>query len=108
MISTSAEALLERYETMHALTKQMLDAARKSDWELLIELAQKRDAVEEFLRSNDTSEWQDVCRKRKESIIKEILALNTEITVLTQGRVSELREHIDSVTTEKKLNRAYK
>lgn len=107
MIPVSADALLERYETMHALSGKMLAAAKQADWELLVETGRMRDTVEDFLRANDTLIWNGLSGNRKATLIEQIIAMNVEIRKLTEERVSELREHIDSVATERKLKKAY-
>lgn len=96
------------YENLWLLTRQMLDAAQKGDWDALIESELKRNAWVERMRvQNESSITNTVEQHKVGEIIRHILAADSEIKMLTEAWKGELQEILGSVGTEKKLHKAY-
>lgn len=100
--------MLALYEDLWLLTRQMLDAARKGDWGALIEGELKRSAwVERMRLQNESSITNTVEQQKAGEIIRNILAADSEIKLLTEAWKGELKEILGSIGIEKKLNKAY-
>ncbi len=96
------------YEDLWLLTQQMLNAARNGDWDVLIEVEIKRNAMVERLMAQDEAAVTNTVEQQKTGeIIRKILAADSEIKTLTEAWQGELQEILGSIGTEKKLSKAY-
>ncbi len=99
---------MQPWEEVLSLTEQMLDAARKSDWDALVEFEQQRGRLLEDVRSHDADPVRArQNRDRKREVIQTIMQRDDEIRMLTQDWMRELREILASVNTEQRLNKTY-
>ena len=106
---TSAE-IIGTYENILAVTEQMLDAARASDWGLLVKLEQEcRRQVESLMtaRGGDAIVLEPQLHKRKVEIIRKVLADDAEIRNLTEPWLARLQHLLTSTGQERKLYSAY-
>ncbi len=100
--------VLECYEAVLSLTGAMLDAARRGDWDALVQLERDRARSVDRLREQDPDPARDPgTHERKRRIIGEILQLDEQIQLLTQDWMHELREVLTSISTEQRLTRTY-
>lgn len=95
------------YADIWALTELMLDSARRSDWDNLIELEHQRSALVEQLQNREET----TLSVKDPGLIKEqienIQAADMEIKSLTKSWMNELQGVLNSIDTEKKLHKAY-
>lgn len=103
----SAE-LLGHYAEMLRLAQQMLELARQSEWDRLVEFEQKRSAIAEgLMKQEENSVWSQAEQEKKGDLIRSILEMDDEIKSLTEAWKGELKEILDSIGAEKKLHKAY-
>ena len=96
------------YESLWSLTRQMLYAAQNGDWDALIEGELKRGAlVERMMAQNEPSIMSAIEQQKTGETIKNILAADGEIRMLTEAWKGELQEILGSIGTGKKLSKAY-
>ena len=103
----TSSKLLERYDAMWRLSQHMLAAAQQAEWDRLVELEQARTAIVEELKREDKIMWQATEGTKKEVLIRAILVADAEVKLLTESRMGELQENLESMGTEKKLKKAY-
>lgn len=99
---------MEVYGRLWTLTRSMLDAARNNAWDDLVEIEKKRAELLDELAKSDVSDITDLAlNARKAELIRNILACDEETRILTESWMVELRQILDSIGTEKKLNDTY-
>ena len=103
----SGNSVLAQYEHALALTRDMLAYARAGDWDNLLKLEPERSRVVDELRAQDPSPGKDAKVGRKREVISEMLRMDEEIQLLTQDWMHELRDILNSVSTEQRLSRTY-
>ena len=104
----SDAGVLQCYERALEVTRAMLEAARASDWDRLVQLEQERARLVERLRLEDPDPGNDLAsRDRKRELIVEMLRLDEQIQMLTQDWMHELRDVLGSIGDEQRLNRTY-
>lgn len=100
--------MLQRYEQALDVTRAMLEAAQKGDWDALVQRERERAALVDRLRLDDPDPGSDVAaRGRKRELIEQMLRLEEQIQLLTQDWMHELREVLGSISAEQRLNRTY-
>jgi len=103
-----AEELIGRYEAFVALTRQMLAAARASEWERLISLGHDRDLVLDIIKQLDaTIRLDSTTNGRKAKLIEENLALDTETCKLVESWMADLKSAMHSNLQEQRLLKQY-
>jgi hypothetical protein len=101
-------ALMTAYERALELSRAMLEAARKSDWDQLVALERERAQVVDDIRVADPDPGRDpVTRARKRELIQAVLQCDEQIQLLTQDWMHELREVLGSISTEQRLTQTY-
>ncbi|WP_343583078.1 flagellar protein FliT [Herbaspirillum sp.] len=96
------------YESIAELTKEMLAAARASDWELLASLETRCGKHIATLKNfEDTITLSEQHRNRKIDIIRKILEDDRDIRNLTEPGLRRLSALIQSNQTEQKLVNTY-
>ena len=98
---------MQRYEQALELTRRMLDAAQRSDWDRLVAAERERSAVVNELRLIDRDTGDSAMRNRKRGLLQEIMALDEQVETLTRDWMRELREVLSSVSAEQRLSRTY-
>lgn len=93
----------------HALsvTRDMLEFARNGDWDNLVRLESDRSRILERLATIDQAPPRDDSVSRKREIITQMLGMDEQIQTLSQDWMHELRDILNSVSTEQRLNRTY-
>lgn len=100
--------IIATYEAVRDITRLMLDAARKNEWDDLPALEQRRYAFVEKLMASDQGDASDAqLNAKKSELIRSILENDTETKDLTECWMTELRQIIGSVGAEKRLNNTY-
>jgi flagellar protein FliT len=100
-----AQAVLALYEQVLARTREMLDAARASDWDSLVQRERSRAILIERLREHDPEPAREAATlERKRAILLEIFQADEQIQTLTQDWMHELREVLGSVGTLRRLS----
>lgn len=100
--------IMQRYEKALTLTRSMLEAAQKSEWDRLVVLERERTTVIDQLRDLDREPPRDVReRDRKRDLLREIMQFDEQIETLTRDWMRELREVLGSINAEQRLSRTY-
>ena len=100
--------IITNYETILAITGQMLDAARNDDWERLVALEKDcKKLVEELIAENYGLPLSSQLQRRKAEIIRKVLADDAEIRNITEPWMMQLQNLLGSAGRERKLSRAY-
>ncbi len=96
------------YESVAAIMKDMLHAARMQDWDALTELEDSCAQHVERLKNIELSEpLPNDALKRKVASIKSILADDREIRNLASPWMARLNKLMHSNQTEQRLTQAY-
>ena len=104
---TSTE-IIQTYESILAVTAEMLEAARNADWDRLVEREQHcRELVARLMQAREAAPLDDDSRKRKAQIIRKVLADDAQIRDLTQPWMARLQHMMTSTRQERRLNAAY-
>jgi len=99
---------MQHYEKALALTRGMLEAAQKNEWDRLMELERERATLVDRLRDLDRDPSQDTReRERKRDLLREIMQSDEQIEILTRDWMRELREVLGSISAEQRLSRTY-
>ena len=105
---SATATIMQRYEQALELTRAMLEAARRSDWDGLVGLEKERSALVDQLRELDVNPARDAeTREQKRQVLRDIMECDEQIQILTQDWMRELREILGSVSAEKRLSRTY-
>lgn len=97
-------AVLALYEQTLARTREMLDAARASDWDGLVQRERSRALLVERLKAQDPDPARDAAtQERKREILLEIFRADEQIQTLTQDWMHELRDVLGSLGTLQRL-----
>ena len=100
--------IMQHYEKALALTRGMLEAAQKNEWDRLMELERERATLVDRLRDLDRDPSQDTReRERKRDLLREIMQSDEQIEILTRDWMRELREVLGSISAEQRLSRTY-
>lgn len=104
----TSQEVLTVYETMVALTDQMLQAATQADWDRLVLLEQQCAAHVRQLKDNDNPPaMEGASRARKVDAIRAMLEHDRQIRDLTTPWMAKLSALINSSGTERRLAQAY-
>ncbi len=104
---TSTE-MIQTYESILAVTGEMLEAARSADWDRLVECEQRcRELVETLMTVRNEITLDSSSRKRKAEIIRKVLADDAAIRDLTQPWLARLQHMMTSAGRERQLHAAY-
>ena len=100
--------VIQTYEAILEVTARMLEAARNSEWELLVEREQEcRMLVDKLMAAHAGIELDDDARKRKSEIIRKVLSDDAAIRDLTQPWMARLQHMMASAGRERQLHAAY-
>jgi flagellar protein FliT len=104
---TGAE-IVQAYENILFLTEEMLEAARQSDWERLIE--RERECcrqVQALAAAQVDTRLEPPFHRRKLEIIHKVLAGDAEIRDLIEPRMARLQEMLSGNRRERQLINVY-
>lgn len=99
---------IELYEEMTALSARMVEAARRNDWDSLIEL--ERSVSELRLRlaeDEDNTHLERLERERKAALIQRILADDAEIRRHTEPWMEQVRQFLGGARKKRQVDQAY-
>jgi len=100
--------IIAAYETILAITGQMLEAARNGDWDSLVALEQDcKNQVEQLIAENGGQPLSSQFQQRKAEIIRKVLADDAEIRNITEPWMAQLQNILGNTTREQRLRQAY-
>jgi flagellar protein FliT len=105
IVAEEQSGLLAAYESAWAVTRKMLDAARKGEWEELVRLEKLRAGL--IARIQATGDPDRDGRDGINDLIVQIIDADKEISRLTRDELAEIEEILGSVGNERKLLRTY-
>jgi flagellar protein FliT len=100
--------IIAHYESISNATAEMLEAARRNDWDGVV--AAERDCariIEKLKELGDLAPRDPSLRHRKAEIIRKVLADDAEVRYLTEPWLRQLEGYLRSSGTSKKLGHAY-
>lgn len=105
----SMPSQIEIYEEMSALSTRMVEAARASDWDNLIELEKSVSTLRNVLMADEdpNSNLTHEESLRKAAIIQRILDDDAEIRRHTEPWMEQLRAYLSSGSKKRQVARAY-
>ena len=98
---------LSEWHALHALSQTMLDLAHSGQWDELIEHEVKYVHLVENIAQNPISQGTHMDQEGAKSLLLKIIANETELKVLLQNRLFELRDLIGQTERQNSLNNAY-
>jgi flagellar protein FliT len=102
------EHILDIYGSISTKTGEMLDAAKNSDWDLLVSLEQDCRALIETLKYTDASPDAGArFVQSKIAFIRKVLADDAQIRTFTEPWMTQLEAYLGSARQEHRLRRAY-
>jgi flagellar protein FliT len=102
------DAALAYYESVAAASNDMLEAARRQDWEALAQAERRCAAVITVLKASGVeARLSDTKRQRKAEIIRRVLADDAEIRRLVDPRMRQLEHLLGSARTRQRVGDAY-
>jgi len=103
-----SQGVLQCYERALELTRAMLEAAQKGEWDALVQAERERAIVIDRIKALDPDPGRDAAlRERKREIIVAIMNGDEQVQLLTQDWMHELREVLGSISATQRLNRTY-
>lgn len=104
----NGQEIVALYEIVWSITRLMQEAAKKSEWDDLAVLDEKRIGLLEKLMASDRGDLADIqLNGQKAEWIRKILVCDAETKSLAEEWMVELRQILDSLGAEKKLIGAY-
>ncbi len=100
--------LISIYENVAVLTDQMLDAAQRGNWDLLVKLEASCTLQVQDIKNNETPVMlEKEHRERKIRVIKRILDDDRKIRDLTEPWMAQLQRIMQTSAVHRKLSKAY-
>lgn len=100
---------LSYYESVAAASSDMLAAARRQDWDALVEAEERCASVIGRLRAAEAEvRLNEHERGQKAEIIRRVLAHDAEIRRLLDPRMLELERLLDAAGTRRRVDDAYR
>jgi len=100
--------IITTYEAILAITDQMLQAAKNSDWDKLVALEQDCKRLTTWLMEQHTYEQlSEEQKKKKISLIHGILERDAEIRAITEPWMAQLQNKLTSYDHKRKLGQTY-
>ena len=102
------EHILDIYCAMVDKTAEMLEAAKRSDWDRLVALEQDCRALIDCLKYTDAGSARGAdFMQRKVALIRKALASDAEIRKFTEPWMTQLDAYLGSARHEHRLRHAY-
>lgn len=102
------DEVLNVYSEAWALTRRMLEQARRAEWDALVETGAARNLLMEKLRAGDqVTAAPALFFESKGTAIRNILEADAEIRKLGVEWMGELRGILDNLDAKKKIREAY-
>lgn len=104
----SNHPILEQYERIKAVTGQMVAAARRADWDHLIDLEEScRSLTDALVEAERGVQLPPPVLERKVELIRNVLADDAEIRNLTEPWMKRLQELLQGVDLSRQVKSAY-
>ena len=104
----TSQDILSVYAAMAALTEQMVQAATRSDWDMLVLLEERVAAHAQSLRAQPAAApMRGAERERKIELIRQMLNADRQIRDLTMPWMAQLSKLISTTGTERRVVNAY-
>jgi flagellar protein FliT len=101
--------ILMTYESISLLTRQMLTAARGSEWDLLVGLERDCSALFARLFSGEDNRARSAdFQRRKARLIRGVLDDDAEIRLLVEPWLAQLADLIGHTGHQRRLSQAYR
>ncbi len=101
-------AVIEVYEAILQVTEEMLRAARRGDWDQLVERERACRTLVDWLRENsDGVALPPAVQERKIEIVRKVLADDAEIRDLTEPQLARLGKMLEGTRREQTVRSAY-
>jgi flagellar protein FliT len=109
MTTNQQDALLAHYTSICETTHTMLLAARRNDWDALVDAEHRCAALIQHVQAQgESSDILDAeGRKRKQEMIMKVLADDAEIRALTQPWVKQLERWLGDTRKSRSVAAAY-
>lgn len=102
------QEIIAAYERILGYTSQMLEAARASDWDRLVELERGcRQIVDSLAATSSATALPPRLHQRKVEIIHRVLADDAEIRRVTQPWMTELEGYLAATRNSQRLAGTY-
>lgn len=106
--SKNGMQIITTYEAILAITNQMLQAAKNSNWDELVALEQDCKRLTTWLMEQHTYEQlNEEEKKKKISLIHGILERDAEIRNITEPWMTQLQDKLTSYGQKRKLGQTY-
>ena len=100
--------VIATYEALLETSGQMLEAARREDWDGLVELEQRcRTGIERLIADPLDGALDARLQRRKADIIRQVLADDARIRDITEPWLTKIQGMLQAGNREKNLQRAY-
>lgn len=104
----SSHPILEHYERIKNVTGQMVAAARRADWDHLIDLEEScRSLTDALVEAERGVQLPPPVLERKVELIRTVLADDAEIRNLTEPWMKRLQELLEGVDLSRQVQSAY-
>jgi len=101
--------MIAAYQAILAITDQMLQAAKSSDWDKLVTLERScKHLTNQLMEQQTRSPLSEIQQKKKIDLIQQILARDAEIRTITEPQITHLQNMLTSHDHQRKLNRIYR
>lgn len=99
---------IELYEEMTHLSARMVDAARRNDWDNLIELERSVGELRLRIAGEDDNNRLGISeRERKAALIQRILADDAEIRRHTEPWMEQVRQFLGGARKKRQVDQTY-
>ena len=104
----TSQEILSVYAAMAALTEQLVQAATRSDWDMLVLLEERVAVHVQSLREQEApAPMRGAERERRIELIRQMLNADRQIRDLTMPWMEQLSKLINSTGTERRVVSAY-
>jgi flagellar protein FliT len=98
---------IELYEEMTSLSARMVEAARRNDWDDLIELERSVGALRLRIADDENNRLDRNERERKAALIQRILADDAEIRRHTEPWMEQVRQFLGGARKKRQVDLTY-
>lgn len=100
--------MIAAYEEILAITDQMLQAAKNSDWDELVALELDcKHLTNQLIRQTTRQQLSDELQKKKAGLIHGILERDAEIRAITEPWMTQLQKQLNNSSQQRKLGQSY-
>lgn len=101
--------IIAAYQAILAVTDQMLQAAKNSDWDKLVALERNcKHLTNQLMEQHTRQPLSEAQQKKKIDLIQQILARDAEIRTLTEPQIARLQNMLTNHHHQRKLRQTYR